>query len=106
MCPIQIFKALGDSTRMAILQHLLTESCCVGALAAVVGVTEGAVSQQLKILREAGLVCGEKRGHYMHYAVCQQVLQEAGEWLLKAGNQQPGGCHGGCRHSRGEEGLR
>ena len=41
----------------------------MGALAEKLKVTQSAVSQHLRILRQAGLVRGERRGAYMHYSL-------------------------------------
>ena len=69
-------KALGDETRLKLIHLLLTQDLCGRALARRLGISEAAVSQHLKILREAGLVEGEKRGHWTHYAVQPEVLEE------------------------------
>ncbi len=78
-----IYKALADPTRLKLLKLLDDQtlvSCdgdhcggetflCVGALAHQLAVTQSAVSQHLRILRQAGLVRGERRGTYMHYSL-------------------------------------
>ena len=77
-----IFKALSDPTRLRLLKLLSGQSIvfcgggcdgnsflCVGALAEKLKVTQSAVSQHLRILRQAGLVKGERRGAFMHYAL-------------------------------------
>ena len=77
---VQIIKALADENRIAMLTMLLRHDLCVGALSQHIGISEAAVSQHLKILREAGLVTGEKRGYFTHYAVNRDLLVEtAGE---------------------------
>jgi DNA-binding transcriptional ArsR family regulator len=47
---------------------------CVGSLASQLDVTQGAVSQHLRVMREAGLVIDEKRGHHVHYRLDEQTL--------------------------------
>ena len=74
-------KALGDETRLKIIQLLLSKNYCVGALAKELDISESAVSQQLKILRKADLVIGEKRGYYVHYTVKTSILQEIGQYI-------------------------
>jgi ArsR family transcriptional regulator, arsenate/arsenite/antimonite-responsive transcriptional repressor len=77
-----IFKALSDPTRLKLLELLSRQSVvfcggdcdgraflCVGALAEKLKVTQSAVSQHLRILRQAGLVRGERRGTFMHYSI-------------------------------------
>ena len=56
-------KALGDSSRLNLINILLKSDLCVGALARMLKLSEPALSQHLKLLREAGLVRGEKRGY-------------------------------------------
>jgi DNA-binding transcriptional ArsR family regulator len=41
-----------------------------------VGVTQSAVSQHLRVLRQAGLVRGERRGHFVHYSLDQDRLEQ------------------------------
>ena len=67
-------KALSDQTRFSIVQMLLLQDFCVGGLARTLGVSEAAVSQHLKALKEIGLVNGEKNGYFMHYKVEREVL--------------------------------
>ena len=78
---IQSLKALADEKRLRILQILTVGDLCVGALAAQLGVSNPALSQHLKILREAGLVKGEKRGYWGHYMVDKKALMQIAEKL-------------------------
>ena len=71
-----VLKAISDKTRMKILALLLKHNYCVRALARNLGLAEATVSQHLKVLREAGLLTGEKRGYFMHYDVERKVLRE------------------------------
>ena len=74
---VEIFKALSDPTRLRLVK-LLNDcqpgvcsggSLCVNALAHRLGVTQPAVSQHLRILRQAGLVRGDRQGSFMHYSL-------------------------------------
>jgi ArsR family transcriptional regulator len=78
---VQILKALSDETRFELIRFLLTHDLCVGALAHHLRMSEPAVSQHLKSLREAGLVKGEKRGYWTHYMVEKNKLIELAEFL-------------------------
>ena len=49
---------------------------CVGALARILDISKPAVSQHLKLLREAGLVRGEKIGYWTHYRVEKKILRQ------------------------------
>ncbi|MBW1697924.1 MAG: winged helix-turn-helix transcriptional regulator [Deltaproteobacteria bacterium] len=75
------FKALGDATRFKIIELLLGHDLCVGALARRLKVSEAAISQHLRVLREAGLVRGEKRGYWTHYTVKTDVLEKIADDL-------------------------
>ena len=70
----RIFKALSVDTRVRMLQLLKDHALCVGALSARLDVTQGAVSQHLRILRDADLVVPEKRGYYVHYRLNEKTL--------------------------------
>lgn len=72
---VTILASLGDKTRYSLLILLLEHDYCVGALARKLEISESSVSQHLKILRDAGVIRGEKRGYYTHYAVNKEVLE-------------------------------
>ena len=69
-------KALAHETRLRLIHILLTQDLCGRALSRRLGISEAAVSQHMKILREAGLVAGEKRGYWIHYSVQGEVLEQ------------------------------
>jgi len=70
----KILKALGEPKRFLLMQLMAERGYCVGALAYRSQLSESAVSQHLKILREAGLVYGVKRGYYTHYRLDKEAL--------------------------------
>ncbi len=76
-------KALGDPTRFLIYQQLLIRKHCTRSLSKKLGFSEAAISQHLKILREAGLVYREKYGYHTHYLPSQESL----DYLAKAFEQ-------------------
>jgi len=79
----------------------LTHGLCVGALARILNIAKPAVSQHLKILRETGLVRGEKIGYWTHYRVEKDLLLEAGR-LLQEVSAIPGKDSYVClRHNSG-----
>jgi ArsR family transcriptional regulator len=86
---VRIVKTLADETRFKLIKLLLTHDLCVGALAQHLGISEAAVSQHLKYLREAGIVKGEKRGYWTHYMVEKNKLNELAELLRELTNLQP-----------------
>lgn len=73
----EIFKILSDPTRLRLVQ-LLSEhkgSLCVNALAHCLGVSQSAVSQHLRVLRQAGLVQGQRQGAFVHYSLNEDGLE-------------------------------
>ena len=62
-------KAAGDGSRLKILQQLTEGEVCVCDLTPLVGLTQPAVSQHLKRLKEAGIVTGEKRGRWTFWSL-------------------------------------
>lgn len=71
-----LLTAIADDTRLKIIHLLLRRNYCVGALARRLALTEAAISQHIKVLREAGLLTGEKRGYFMHYDVNRDALHD------------------------------
>ena len=69
-----MLKALGEPTRLAVYQQLLVRKHCVRSLSRKLGITESAVSQHMKVLREAGLVSGKRYGHHIHYLPSQEAV--------------------------------
>jgi DNA-binding transcriptional ArsR family regulator len=72
------FKALSDPTRMRLIKllHDSSGSLCVNASAHRLGVSQSAVSQHLRVLRQAGLVRGERVGYFVHYSLDEDALEE------------------------------
>ena len=71
-----MLKALGEKTRLSIFQQLLLRKHCVRSLSKKLGITESAISQHMKVLKEAGLVYGERYGYHIHYLPKQEALDE------------------------------
>ena len=69
-------KALGEPTRFSVFQYLLIRKHCVRSLSRKLGISESAVSQHMKVLKEAGLVYGERYGYHIHYLPKQEALDE------------------------------
>src|SRR5512134_512683 len=67
MTNISTFDALGDPTRRMLFERLRQGPCSVTELISIVPISQPAVSQHLKILREARLVKVEKRGQQRIY---------------------------------------
>jgi DNA-binding transcriptional ArsR family regulator len=74
-------EALADPTRRAVLDQLRGGARSVGEIAAQLPVSRPAVSQHLKVLKEAGLVRDEPRGTARIYRIHAEGLRELREWL-------------------------
>ncbi len=78
-----VFAALADPTRLRLLKLLCRQhdpdTLCVNALAALLGVTQSAVSQHLRVLKAIGLVKSERRGYHVHYFVNRETLERCRE---------------------------
>jgi len=70
----RVLKVLSVETRLRIVQLLKDRALCVNALADRLEVTQGAVSQHLRVMRDAGLVVDEKRGYFVHYRLNDETL--------------------------------
>ena len=91
--PSEMFKALAVETRVKIIELLKSEGP-LGAkkIAQRVGVTTAAVSQHLKILRQAGFVRSERNGYWIPYSIDEAALENCGEVLAEI-------CTCGCQGS-------
>ena len=66
----ELFKCLAEPSRLKILLALAEhKTLCVHELCEWLGMTQPAVSQQLRILRAAALVRGKRNGREIHYAI-------------------------------------
>lgn len=65
----ETFRALADSTRAKIVHALVDQALCVCDLAQVVGVSEQAVSQHLRLLRALRIVRGRRDGKMVYYSL-------------------------------------
>jgi ArsR family transcriptional regulator len=93
----QVFKALGDPTRLKILELLKAKgrSCCdliarnerglcACDIEGAVGLSQAAVSHHMALLKRAGLVTAEKRGRWMFYSRNEAAIAGLAESLAKA----------------------
>ena len=72
----ETFRVLGDPTRVRILEALGSGEVCVGDLARQVGLTESAISHQLRLLRTMRLVRVRREGRQAFYAVDDHHILE------------------------------
>ena len=72
----QIFKALADETRLKILWALEKQEMCVCDLAAMLSLTESAVSHQLRLLRNLQLVSNRRDGVVLYYRLTDSHVSQ------------------------------
>jgi len=72
----ETFGALADSNRAKILHSLADQELCVCDIACVVGISESAISQHLRILRTLRLVKHRKEGRMMYYSLNDDHIRQ------------------------------
>lgn len=72
----RIFKVLSVGTRVRMIDLLKRRSLCVNALARALDITPAAVSQHLRVLRDAHIVIADKQGYFVHYRINKKTLVE------------------------------
>ncbi len=75
------FGALADPTRRHLLEQLAGRDLAVSELTSGLDISQAAVSQHLRVLREAGLVTARKDGRYRYYQLRPAALTELRDWL-------------------------
>jgi ArsR family transcriptional regulator len=83
----EIFKVLGDGTRIRIIHALSLEELCVCDIASLLGTTKSAVSHQLRMLRNLRVVRYRKAGKIVYYSLADthisNLFGEGLEHLIK-----------------------
>jgi len=81
---VTTFAALGDPTRLAIVERLLAEGAlAAGDLQDVAEISAPAISRHLKVLREAGIVSQEIDAQRRIYAVRADAMARVNAWVLE-----------------------
>ncbi len=78
---IEAFGALGDPTRRAIFERLALAPSAVGELSATLPVSRSAVSQHLRVLKDAGLVSEAAQGTRRIYRIDPRGIAAMRDWL-------------------------
>ncbi len=81
----RLFKALGDPVRLRLLSLIASHEggeACVCDLTGVFDLTGPTISHHLKVLREAGLICGDRRGTWIYYRVQPEALRRLSAVLV------------------------
>lgn len=71
----QILKLLGDKTRLTIMKILDEGSCCVSELVEILQISQPAISQHLRKLKDIGLVEEERKGQWISYSINRELEQ-------------------------------
>jgi ArsR family transcriptional regulator, arsenate/arsenite/antimonite-responsive transcriptional repressor len=74
---LKILRALSGETRIKLVRLLIQEELCVCELEHILSLTQPAISQQVRILREAGLATARREGNWTFYRVSRQDLTGA-----------------------------
>jgi len=72
----ELFKMFGDSTRIKIISALTEGELCVGDIAAALDMGQSAISHQLRLLRQSGLVRCKRQGKTMLYTLADSHVQD------------------------------
>jgi ArsR family transcriptional regulator len=72
----RIFEAMADPTRVRLISALMNTKLCVCDLAAILGMTQSAISHQLRLLRDLRLVKAHKDGRMVYYVLEDEHIKE------------------------------
>ena len=72
----ELFKMFGDSTRVKIINILLDNELCVNDISDKIGVSQSAVSHQLRILKQSKLVKFRKDGQTIYYSLADNHVEK------------------------------
>ena len=70
-----LFKIFGDTTRIKIMYALYEDEMCVCAIADLLGMTQSAISHQLKVLKGANLVNSRRDGKEIYYSLADEHVK-------------------------------
>lgn len=71
----ELFKVFGDSTRVRIICALFESEMCVCGIAEVLGMTQSAISHQLRVLKQARLVKYRREGKTVYYSLADSHIK-------------------------------
>jgi DNA-binding transcriptional ArsR family regulator len=83
------FKVLAVETRIKIIELLKAGPLSVNTITDALGISQSAVSQHLRVLKQAGLVTDERKGYYIYYTLNKESLDKCQHELMKV-------CTCGC----------
>lgn len=74
---VKVFKALSDETRLKILLIISKRTICQKGISKHLGISDSAVSQHIKVLKEANIVTGIKQGYSVIYIINEESFKKA-----------------------------
>ncbi|WP_348269839.1 metalloregulator ArsR/SmtB family transcription factor [Edaphobacter paludis] len=84
----RFFQALGDNTRLRLLNLMGDQEICVCYFVEILGGPQSKISRHLAYLRSAGIVSARREGRWMHYRIvmpphlgASQILRQTLDWL-------------------------
>ncbi len=84
----EIFRALGDTPRLKILERLSLEECCVSELAAEFDEEISTVSQRLRLLRRENLVKRRRQGKHFFYRLADSHVTDLIRSVMEHANEE------------------
>ncbi len=78
---VNVFKAIGDETRLKILLLLTNRNICAKGIAKHINISEAAVSQHIKVLKQSNLITGYKEGYYTMYYINKDTFQKSKDFI-------------------------
>jgi len=82
------FKALGHPMRLQLVTGLMSQECNVKHMTECLGVAQATVSQQLAVLRAAGVVAHERKGNQVCYRVAKPWLRQLVQLVAQAQQEE------------------
>lgn len=79
----EAFKVFSVETRIKIIELLKAGPLSVNIMAEALGITQSAVSQHLRVLKQAGLVMDERKGYHIFYSLNEASLDKCQHELIK-----------------------
>ena len=87
----ELFHAMADPTRVRLLSALTSTELCVCDLSAILGMTQSAISHQLRLLRDLHIVKARKDGRIVYYTMDDDHIHE---FIDQAKEHTQHGSHG------------
>jgi DNA-binding transcriptional ArsR family regulator len=87
------FKVISVESRVKIIELLKAGPLSVNTIAEALGISQSAVSQHLRVLKQAGLVADERKGYHIYYSLNKDKLNKYQQELIKV-------CTCGCEFGR------